>query len=561
MCSEVCKKLGIIFRLWGVDLEEHQLSALCSMHELSELRKGESLDVGPANVVVLLDGIFEISRHFFTAGDVLYLEHGGKIACISHEGKISTIRKRDLENVLGLATADRLCRAAKLVEAEEAEDVPVSFFIRRVPVVGTENMSVHEAARVMRRLGISSIVIVDDEDKPLGIVTDTDLRRAIADQISPLEQLGKITTKPVHAVPESEPVSSVLERMLMQGIKHMVVVDRDGRVCGVTTLRDLYDAYMAVPLGYVRELQRCDDLDKLKFLYSRIVKQILNVISRRRVDVEEFSRNFSLFRMLTISRALSITSSNLESKVLVLVGGSLLTYDHVFGEDITVRVIGREDQAVIDVVKSIRRVAETLLDLREVISIDMYTLKDLLSVEALHLITDITYLSRPVWGDISILEELIRIHSESIFSQLPSLVREYCERIEIPLDFFGRLKVRTVNLYKDLLSVFEKILCYMYLLVTRARPSLKTYRIVDYLAKSRIIEPSLAKSIKVMYNELKQLALRLSVEKYIDRLQPTAIAEVDELSESELRHIVQSFELLRDLLDVARDVVSRFTAL
>jgi len=561
VCSEVCKRLSIVFKLWGIKLSEEQLSLICSTQSFHELRKGEFIDVSPANIVILVDGIFEVSRYFFSAGDILYLEHGGKIVCISHEGRLLVIRKRDLEDILGVVLADRLCRATKLVEVEEHEDVPVSLFIRRVPVVGSLNMTIHEAAHIMRSLGISSIVIVDDEDRPVGIVTDTDLRRVIADKIPHSEMISEIATRPVLSVQEGEPASMVLERMLMQGIKHMVIVDRDNRICGVTTLRDLYDAYTAVPLGYVREIQRSNDPDELKFLYSRVVKQILNVTSRRRVDVEEFSRNFSLFRLITLSKVLSSTSSNVESKVIVLVGGSLLTYDHVFGEDILVKVIGTDESSAVTVVENLRRAAEQLLDLREVVSISMCTVKELLSAESASLLVDVLYLYRPVWGNMTILEELAKVHGESIFAQLPALVKEYCDRIEIPLDFFGRLKLRSLNLYQNLVSVIERVLYYMYLLVTRSRPAVKISKIIDTLAKSKAIDENLARSLKFIYGELKQLTLKIAVEKYIDRLQPAAIIEVDELSNSELRQVTQGFITLRELVDYARDVAGRYTAL
>ncbi len=561
VCSEVSKRLSITFRLWGINLTKEQLSALCSLQETTELRKGESIDVGPANVVLFLDGIFEISRLFFTAGDVLYIEHGGKVTCISHEGRLSMFRKRDLEDVLGLAVADRLCRAAKFVESEESEDVPVSFFIRRVPVVGTSETTIQEAVKMMRDLGISSIVLVDDEDRPTGIMTDTDLRKVIADQIPFTERLAKVATRPVHFVRENESASTVLERMLLLGVKHMVIVDRDCRICGVTTLRDLYDAYTAVPLSFVRELQRSGDLDELKLLYSRVLKQVLNVVSRRKVDVDEFSRNFSLLRVLTLSRALAFSSSDLADKVVVLVGGSLLTYDHIFGEDLIVRVLGADDSSVVDVVKRLRRSVEMLLDLREATSIDMYTMKDLLSSENPRLLSEIIYFSRPIWGSTRILDEISRLYVDSLLSHVPSLVREYCERIDIPLDFFKRLKVRTVNLYRDLIQVMEKLLYYAYIVTARSRPAIKVHRIVDFLAEVKAIDDNLARSVKLLYDELKQLALKIAVREYIEKLQPTAQIDIEYLSDSELRCIVQGFETLRDLADAVRDIVSRYTAL
>ena len=292
-----------------------------------------------------------------------------------------------------------------------------------------------------------------------------------------------------------------------------------------------------------------------------MLKQVLNVVSRRKVDVDEFSRNFSLLRVLTLSRALAFSSSDLADKVVVLVGGSLLTYDHIFGEDLIVRVLGADDSSVVDAVKRLRRSVEMLLDLREATSIDMYTMKDLLSSENPRLLSEIIYFSRPIWGSTRILDEISRLYVDSLPSHVPSLVREYCERIDIPLDFFKRLKVRTVNLYRDLIQVMEKLLYYAYIVTARSRPAIKVHRIVDFLAEVKAIDDNLARSVKLLYDELKQLALKIAVREYIEKLQPTAQIDVEYLSDSELRCIVQGFETLRDLADAVRDIVSRYTAL
>lgn len=98
--------------------------------------------------------------------------------------------------------------------------------------------SLSEAAALMRVGEIGSVVICD-ADQLIGILTETDLVRAIADRRDPESTLvlDYMSRNPVTADVKDDSVA-VAERMAGNRFRHMPVVER-GRLIGMVSARDL----------------------------------------------------------------------------------------------------------------------------------------------------------------------------------------------------------------------------------------------------------------------------------------------------------------------------------
>ncbi len=97
-----------------------------------------------------------------------------------------------------------------------------------------------EAATSMTEHDISAIMIVADEDRLIGIVTERDItRRIVAAGRDPGEtRLAEIMTENPETVAPSGSASYALRLMQARKCRHLPVVD-EGRVVGVVSLRDL----------------------------------------------------------------------------------------------------------------------------------------------------------------------------------------------------------------------------------------------------------------------------------------------------------------------------------
>ena len=109
------------------------------------------------------------------------------------------------------------------------------------PVTVDRQAPLRAAAASMVDKHIGSLLIVDDDDRPSGILTERDLLRASAAGTDALSQLavGDAMTSPVEVMDSGEMLYRALGRMTRRAIRHLCVVDVDGRAVGMVSQRDL----------------------------------------------------------------------------------------------------------------------------------------------------------------------------------------------------------------------------------------------------------------------------------------------------------------------------------
>jgi CBS domain-containing protein len=136
--------------------------------------------------------------------------------------------------------------------------------------------SAADLADLMARYAVGCVVIVDAEERAVGIVTDRDLAcRVIAKGLEDTARAGDVMSRPLLTASPSDRIESVIERMRTAGVRRLPVV-RDGRLTGLVAIDDLL-----VELG--REL---DDLGEAA---RRAVESARKRSrrERRRHDLEE----------------------------------------------------------------------------------------------------------------------------------------------------------------------------------------------------------------------------------------------------------------------------------
>jgi len=109
-------------------------------------------------------------------------------------------------------------------------------------VIASEDVSVDDVARLMWEKGVGSVLIVNSENKLTGILTERDILYAAAHLMLGKDVKAKslMSRNLVKASPEEE-VVSVVEKMRDFNIRHIPVVDNEGRPLGVISSRDILD--------------------------------------------------------------------------------------------------------------------------------------------------------------------------------------------------------------------------------------------------------------------------------------------------------------------------------
>jgi CBS domain-containing protein len=96
-----------------------------------------------------------------------------------------------------------------------------------------------DVARDMRAHDSDSVAVIDDA-RLVGIITERDLVRAIADGLNPMQaSAGLVMTSDPATVSLDEDVNVVAVKMIRLGIRHLPVVDEQGRPAGLVSARNL----------------------------------------------------------------------------------------------------------------------------------------------------------------------------------------------------------------------------------------------------------------------------------------------------------------------------------
>lgn len=108
------------------------------------------------------------------------------------------------------------------------------------PFILGPNELVSVAIPTMSAMNIGSVVILDDDRKVLGIVTERDLmRRLLGAGLDPKKtSLSKIMTRDVKTASAEDHVIDWLRQMSNERFRHLPVVDADGRLINVLSQGD-----------------------------------------------------------------------------------------------------------------------------------------------------------------------------------------------------------------------------------------------------------------------------------------------------------------------------------
>lgn len=103
--------------------------------------------------------------------------------------------------------------------------------------------SLREVAEALHRAGVGAAVVTD-ADQPVGIVSERDVVRALAEGGDPdsIWAGDAMTPDPVWSGPDDE-IAAVAEAMRLHEIRH-VPVRSQGRLIGIVSVRDVLDVLM-----------------------------------------------------------------------------------------------------------------------------------------------------------------------------------------------------------------------------------------------------------------------------------------------------------------------------
>ena len=124
------------------------------------------------------------------------------------------------------------------------DDVEVHFTVNDVmskPVITVHvDDKIDKIAALMRSKKVGSVVVLDDDSKPVGVITERDIvGRVVSRNMKPSEvRAEEVMSKPIHTVDPGVNIADASKIMRNLGVRRLMVV-KDSRLVGVVSSDDM----------------------------------------------------------------------------------------------------------------------------------------------------------------------------------------------------------------------------------------------------------------------------------------------------------------------------------
>ena len=123
--------------------------------------------------------------------------------------------------------------------------------MRKNPYTVAESASIQDTARIMNDKKVSSLVILDEDNNPVGLVTERDLVRKVCINDLPTNRVTnkEIMSTPLITIDSESSASTATDLMLKNNVRHLLFIDNESKdsnqPIGIITPLDLvkYEEY------------------------------------------------------------------------------------------------------------------------------------------------------------------------------------------------------------------------------------------------------------------------------------------------------------------------------
>ncbi len=178
------------------------------------------------------------------------------------------------------------------------------------PVVTvSEDTSIQEAAQVMVNRRISSLIVVDRRNVPVGIITDKDLRgKVVAKRRDVSEPVRNIMTISLIRVDARDSCFEAVLKMIKYNIHHMLVIE-EGNLKGIMTNHDLMLLQGTSPLSFANDIENQQTIDGLITVSSKI-NNIVGLLLKESAKASSITKIITEINDRLVKKVLEIGERN-----------------------------------------------------------------------------------------------------------------------------------------------------------------------------------------------------------------------------------------------------------
>lgn len=110
-------------------------------------------------------------------------------------------------------------------------------------ITASPNMTAKATIETMYEKHIGCVVAIDEDKKCIGIFTERDAIRLVAENVQLDEPLENVMTKNVVTITEDSSINEVRRIICAHRIRHLPVVNQKGKLVGLLSVRDMLDQF------------------------------------------------------------------------------------------------------------------------------------------------------------------------------------------------------------------------------------------------------------------------------------------------------------------------------
>lgn len=209
----------------------------------------------------------------------------------------------------------RIRAAAQQLRQEDFSDIlrtALGSFAIPNPAHISPEESIQSAARLMGEKNVSSLLVMESgslEGRLLGIMTDRDMRKAIANATNITQPVSTVMTTAVRTAAPEQLVIEALLTMAELNIHHLPIVNA-GVTVGIVTSADIMRLLQANPLYFAGDLARKDTPEGMREVVQDAHKVVVRFIERG-AAAQEISSLLTLVADSTARRLLTLAEEEL----------------------------------------------------------------------------------------------------------------------------------------------------------------------------------------------------------------------------------------------------------
>lgn len=167
-----------------------------------------------------------------------------KSATKAAASKASANKPAQLASAKAVTTKSTTALKRATPASPSSQPLAVASFMRREVITCSPGASLSSVGQLMWDHDVGVIVVVDDETRPVSVVTDRDVAMAAYTQGSPLAHLGvgSCMSKRLVTCRAEADAASVAQLMREHQVRRVPVVDADGKLVGIVGFSDLLTA-------------------------------------------------------------------------------------------------------------------------------------------------------------------------------------------------------------------------------------------------------------------------------------------------------------------------------